>query len=540
VLPLTSAAAGAAETDFLVEGFHNAIQTQLTKIGALEVIGRATVARYASTEMTPGEIGHELGVANVLQGSVLRVANDLQLSVQLTEAATGRQLWAEAYERSLTVEQLFDILEDVAGQIAGALEVALTPGDLGRVAALPTENVDAYELYLRGENLWAEGVFGEALAAYERAVTLEPDFAVAWARLVEVASWLFFSYDQGLLEVASQALDRVTALAPDAAATRVARGAYLMYVELDYEQAFDLFDSVLEARPNDAEVINYLGRVRAFQGRWDDAERHLRRALALDPFLSKALENLGNVLRNDGRFSDAARYLDRAAELSPEDGATAFVRMNTYLWGLGDTTTVRTFVDHGASSLAARRNSWRAHLAYLSRDADALEGIARDPLWAESAPTARYVWLTRVAVLRGDPESHALYADSLASVYADWLDGALAMEAVGYRDLIIVWRRSFLGVALALAGDEEGALREARLARELLPVQALDRDRVFRNIVLVHTFLGRTEEALDQLEHEVSLGNPQITPWRLRVDPDFDELRDHPRFQTLLELDSQS
>jgi serine/threonine-protein kinase len=141
VLPLTSAAAGAAETDFLVEGFHNAIQTQLTKIGALEVIGRATVARYASTEMTPGEIGHELGVANVLQGSVLRVANDLQLSVQLTEAATGRQLWAEAYERSLTVEQLFDILEDVAGQIAGALEVALTPGDLGRVAALPTENV---------------------------------------------------------------------------------------------------------------------------------------------------------------------------------------------------------------------------------------------------------------------------------------------------------------------------------------------------------------------------------------------------------------
>jgi serine/threonine-protein kinase len=494
--------------------------------------------------MTPGEIGHELGVANVLQGSVLRVANDLQLSVQLTEAATGRQLWAEAYERSLTVEQL-------------------------------SENVDAYELYLRGENLWAEGVFGEALAAYERAVTLEPDFAVAWARLVEVASWLFFSYDQGLLEVASQALDRVTALAPDAAATRVARGAYLMYVELDYEQAFDLFDSVLEARPNDAEVINYLGRVRAFQGRWDDAERHLRRALALDPFLSKALENLGNrvrafqgrwddaerhlrralaldpflskalenlgnVLRNDGRFSDAARYLDRAAELSPEDGATAFVRMNTYLWGLGDTTTVRTFVDHGASSLAARRNSWRAHLAYLSRDADALEGIARDPLWAESAPTARYVWLTRVAVLRGDPESHALYADSLASVYADWLDGALAMEAVGYRDLIIVWRRSFLGVALALAGDEEGALREARLARELLPVQALDRDRVFRNIVLVHTFLGRTEEALDQLEHEVSLGNPQITPWRLRVDPDFDELRDHPRFQTLLELDSQS
>ncbi len=376
------------------------------------------------------------------------------------------------------------------------------------------------------------------MAAYERAVTLEPDFAVAWARLVEVASWLFFSYDQGLLEVASQALDRVTALAPDAAATRVARGAYLMYVELDYEQAFDLFDSVLEARPNDAEVINY--RVRAFQGRWDDAERHLRRALALDPFLSKALENLGNVLRNDGRFSDAARYLDRAAELSPEDGATAFVRMNTYLWGLGDTTTVRTFVDHGASSLAARRNSWRAHLAYLSRDADALEGIARDPLWAESAPTARYVWLTRVAVLRGDPESHALYADSLASVYADWLDGALAMEAVGYRDLIIVWRRSFLGVALALAGDEEGALREARLARELLPVQALDRDRVFRNIVLVHTFLGRTEEALDQLEHEVSLGNPQITPWRLRVDPDFDELRDHPRFQTLLELDSQS
>jgi TolB-like protein len=537
VLPLRSAAPEGEETGFLTEGFHTEILTQLTKISELEVIGAKSVARYASTDQSSQEIGSELGVATVLQGSLLKAADGIRLNVQLTDAATGKQLWAEAYAREFSLDQLFEILEDVARQIAAALQVALTPEQQEQIAQKPTEDEDAYEHFLRGENFKTLGVDEDAMAAFERAVTLDSAFAAAWARLAEVRSWYCYMrcvVNPEFHDTVTQALDRARALAPEAIETRFAQATYYRAVGLDYDRAARELDLILELRPNDPDAVYQLGRVRARQGRWEEAETLLRRALALDPFQSKAAEYLANVLRNRGRFTEAATFVDRAAALAPDDGETAAVRMWIYLWGLGDTATVRDFAEHGPPSLLGRRTSGRGELARLSRDAGALERIAQDSVFAED-PYSRNLFLTEVAILRDDSEMLAVHADSLVALWAARLEGSLEMAEVGYRDLAVAWNRSIFGVALALAGEEERAIQEGELAIELWPGEALDRDRVALRLVQVYTFLGHTDEAIDLIERELSVMSPQITPFRLRTDPDFDRLRDHPRFQALLE-----
>ncbi len=542
VLPFTgSSATEEDQTDFFVDGIHSEILTQLSKIASLEVIGRASVMRFADSEEPIQSIGAQLGVASLLEGTVLRAGERVRMNVRLLDAGSGREMWAEAYERELTVEQLFAIQADIAVRIASALQATLSAGLGERIADRPTDSLAAYDHYLRGHGYWGRGLRDQAIEAYQLAVSEDPHFAPAWATL---SSGLFSRYfTTGIRnledrEKAFHALQQAQSLAPEAAATHMAIGYSHQYGSdwpMALDSAAEQFARVIELQPSSVGPILALGRVRRHQGRWEDALALFERAMALDPLAGGPPAHLGETHRNLRSLDQAVRYLDRAIALGRNPSFRQKVLLR--LISVTDTFGARLLIDEAPPSIQPSQvDEWRRRLAYFRRDVPALMALVDVPF--DSASFAyealRYRWLVRLQRLREDPGREQVYADSLEVAekhrLRDYMDGGALLGLVAYR-------RADLAAAHALLGKEEEALREARIAQELFPVEAdyWNADYVYYQIARMHTFLGNTEGAIDELGRVLALPSDNVSPGTLRLDRDFDPLREHPRFQALLE-----
>lgn len=542
VLPFTgSSATEEGQADFYVDGIHSEILTQLTKIGAIEVVGPASLAYYAATKKSLQELGRELGVASVAVGTVLRAEDQLRVNIQLTDVRSGRQLWADAYLKDLTTASVFEIQAEIASEVARALGVVLSPEEQIELAAAPTKSLEAYESYLRGRKLFQEDRWGEAMAAFEQAVTLDSLFAAAWAGLSVQGALAYYTGSTHAtedLEKAREALAWAQRLAPESVESLVAQAVLGVYIDLDYESATALLALARRQRPNDVRVIEWQATTLRHAGQWEEAIELLKRAVTLDPMDAEAAHSLGGALRYTRRYAEAMRYLDRAAQSTPHDPILLRERFRAALWGIGDSAKARAVLDErpNAESLEGEAQQLRRQLAWVRRDVPALTRWTADSLWAEPASPDRYYWLQRLQVLKTDSIHQAIYTDSLIAARRVSLNATLQTEAGPFRDLLVGLIRSQLAEALASRGNASEAIPEAELAAQLVPrsLNGVNGHLVYYHLVLTHTFLGYKETAIDRIEHELRLPGQSITVERLRLDPDFDALRDDPRFQVLL------
>jgi TolB-like protein len=309
---------------YFTDGIQDEILTRLAKIGALKVISRSSTQKYKSVPENLREVAKQLGVAHVLEGSVQKVANAVHVNVQLIRVATDEHLWAESYNRKL--DDVFGVEGEVASAIADQLNAKLSGAEQKAVAEKPTQNAAAYDSYLRGlaieHNNYNYEAYIQADRNYQRAVELDPNFALAWARMAILRSFLNFNaidLNTYTPDSVKQAADRAMALAPDAGESWIAQGSYRYRILRDFNSAFAAYEEARKRLPNSALVYEYRGFVLRRLGRWQEAETSYKKAIELDPLDVQLLTTVGNefylYLR---RFDDALASIDRALQIAPE------------------------------------------------------------------------------------------------------------------------------------------------------------------------------------------------------------------------------
>jgi TolB-like protein len=391
VLPLVNRS-GLEEDEYFTDGIHDEVLTQLSKIGALSVRGRTSVMRYRETIKSLSEIGEELNARYLLEGSVLRAGPTVRVTVQLIDAQRDEHLWAETYDRQLSIENLLAIQTEVARRIAEELEATLTPEEEDRLAAMPTANPEAYDHYLRGRHFWHQrslAAFDSAISYFNQAIFLDPDYARAYAGLAETYVLLPEYGGPSIPEVlpfAKAATERARALDPDLAEAYTA-SAYIKNVfEWDRDAAERDYLKAIELNPDYATAHQWYAELLGVTRRWDEALQQARTAVELDPLSPAANHNLGTLLAYSGRPDDAIPAFERALEIVP-DGYNATAMLADAHVLKGDYAAAAPLYDRVAELTGSDPEPYRAYLAALSDPAkipEAVRALQADNLFGEA------------------------------------------------------------------------------------------------------------------------------------------------------------
>ena len=527
---------------YFAGGLHDELLTQLAKVAALKVISRTSVMGYAGTNLPPlRQIASELGVGSVVEGSVQVMGDRLRVNVQLIDATTDEHLWAESYDR--TLDDAFAIQSDVAQRVVAAVGATLGGSEQQRLAEAPTANAEAYRLYLQGQEYWRRPGYQRqdweiAQQLYERALALDSTFALAHAWLSQVhglMSW--FRYDTSPERLARQREEAETALrlAPELPQAHMAMGRVHYVGRRDWQAALDEYGIALQALPNDAELWEWTGFAHRRLGNWDEVDRAFEKATQLDPRDADLFHDLGGfTYQLTRRYADAIAAYNRALTLAPDSHAAAVLKGRAYLNWRGELDTLRAVLDQlppdaevgGIGTARAQR----AQLLLWERNPDsllALLGSAPDAVFEGYAfflPTSLYAaWAHELR--GGDVAAHAAF-DS-ARLQLDSVLAALPDD----------WRvHASRGLALAGQGRRQEALREARWLQQSVVYRedAYDGPAVAEERARILAQAGEVDAALDEIE-QLLAGPGYLSVHTLRLDPLWDPLRDHPRFQALLE-----
>jgi TolB-like protein/Flp pilus assembly protein TadD len=539
VLPFENV--GAAEDDYFADGIADEVRGKLTSLPGVEVIARASSTPYRKTTKTPSQIARELDVKYLLTATVrwqkaagasrVHVTPEL-VEVRGSEAPASR--WQQPFDAALT--DIFQVQSDIATRVAEALRLALAAGDEKRLAERPTQNLAAYDAFLKGEDVWRTLAVGtpagvrSALSFYEQAVALDPGFARAWARISWAESSLYVNLTPttDASDRARQAAEKAIALAPERPEGYHALGNFRRLVLGDPHGALEQYTKGQRFPPANADMFTATALAEESLGRWDGALAHLRQAERLDPRSVPTALRLGQALLNLRRATEAREALDRGLALAPANLPLIETRAMTFL-AMGDLAGAR-------SSLASipREVEPTALAAYLANAYDLywILDEAQRSLLVRLTPSAfdddRGQWgicLAQAFAFHGDSSSARSHAGEARHALEEQLRAAPDDPL----------RRVALGLALAYLDRREEAVREGRRAVELLPIakDAATGAYVQHQLARIYILVGRPQKALDALEPLLKI--PYfLTPAWLRIDPNFDPLRNDPRFQNLV------
>jgi len=523
---------------YFAEGIQEEILTRLAKIADLKVISRTSTQRYQSKPRNLAEIAKQLGVANILEGSVQRMTDQVRVNVQLINAQTDSHLWAESYDRKLT--DIFAVESEIAKRIAESLQAKLTGREKQALAVKPTNNPEAYDAYLRGLVFQARGFSmnaqTKATAFFERAVQLDPNFALAWARLSRANALLYFNGDDTTRNAAEHALENAQKLAPDSPETLLALGYYQYWVLSDYGSAKTTFGHISEMLPNSSEVPWALGRVTRREGHWDESVAYVEQALALDPRNVDLLTDAAwtySILR---QFPAALKLYDRALDITPNDPEVMAHKAGIYqaqgnlleaaklLVGVNALTNSDLAFVVNIVQLRLERNYSEAVRLLRARLAQFHYDLQCDKAWNQQL----LAFMQRLAGDRAGAKVTAEQArKTLEQLYKDQPDNL-----------------ALLSNAYALLGEKDSALKAAERATMLLPraKDAVAGAGLEENLALIQTIVGENGRAISTLTELLQTPYDSwwhrptpITPALLRLDPNWDPLRADPAFQKLCE-----
>ncbi|MFI5235147.1 MAG: protein kinase [Gemmatimonadales bacterium] len=523
---------------YFANGVTEAITTELTGIGSLSVIPRSTAARYRGTSKTVSEIGRELGVGYVLTGTVQWDDTPghppkVRVSPELIRVADTSSVWAHGYDAVMA--SVFDVYSSISNEVAKSLQVALNDPERQALARRPTENAEAYDLYLRAIDYNNRGLstenFNAAIPMLQRAVALDPSFALAWGRLSEtldLAHWLYIRRTAETLTAAKAAAERALSLQPDLPEAHRAMGNYWYRVR-DYDRALQEFAIVQQSEPNSADLLEAIGYVERRQGKWSAALEHLRQAQQLDPGSAQSIGQLCETMSILGRYDEAIAMCRRGIEIGPDQPDSYNFLMIALLAQSGDVAAARRTLRLALTNMPRARligGTFQPHPFLVASDdslSAAFLGIGRSE--AEIDPSVYYQFRADILRLRGEvPQARALYDSARVVLQADL---RRLPDDYGFH--------ARLGLALARLGEGDAAIREGKRAVELLPPE---RDAYFgvdnvRNLAQIYAILGEAGPAVEQLRKVLALPS-DLTPAELRVDPTWDPIRLDPAFQQLV------
>jgi TolB-like protein/Tfp pilus assembly protein PilF len=529
---------------YFADGIQDEILTLLSKIADLKVISRTSTQQYQSKPRNLNEIAKQLGVATILEGSVQKVADQVRVNVQLLNAQTDSHLWAETYDRKLT--DIFSVESEIAKGIAESLQAKLTGREEQALAVKPTNNPEAYDAYLRGLAFEARSMSFDrpmkAVDSYERAVQLDPNFALAWAGLSRAHAFVYFirlDTADARRDAAKHALENAQKLEPNSPETLLALGYYQYCVLRDYGLAKTTFARLGKMLPNSSEVPKALGYIARREGNWDESIGYFEQALALDPCNVELLIEAAWTHTGLRQFSAALKLYDRALDITPNDPARMAEKAGIYqaegdlqeaaklLSEVNAQTPSSTAFIIKITELRLERNLGEAIRLLEAR-------LAQFRYASEIEKINNQLWLALTQRLNGDTAGANVTAaqarSMLESLCKNQPDNALLVAG--------------LSLANAVLGEKELALKEAERAIMLSPSI---KDRVqgpaYEEILaLVETMVGENSRAISTLTRLLQtpynsliyLPAP-ITPAFLRLDPLWDPLRGDPAFQKLCE-----
>jgi TolB-like protein/DNA-binding SARP family transcriptional activator/Tfp pilus assembly protein PilF len=541
VLPFTNL--GAADQEYFADGIAEEITARLAALGDLRVIGSTSASAYKGTKKTIPEIGRELGVAYVLEGSVRwqksqRGQARVRITPQLVNAADGTHVWAQVYDEPL--DEIFRVQSDIAQRVVQALDVTLLEPQRLAVQAVPTRNLEAYDYYLRGIEYWRRGreerFQRAALQMFEEAVELDSTFALAWAMVARMHSRMYAQYwdrSQDRLAQAKRAVDQALRLQPALPEAHQSLGHYYSVAHADFDRALHEFAITEASRPSEPRLYSLRAVVLSRQGKYAEALADFERALELEPHSAAIHLNSGEVFDLTRDFERAEPRYDRAIALAPDLTYPYFLKAGLHLRRNGNTPAARAVLDE-----AERVGLADAPYVVLARVQIAMFDRRYDEALARLASAAPDLFADQ---LRFTPKAE-LYAQVYGLMQRHdleraYYDSARSIVAERLRDQPDDARlHSALGIAYAGLGRKEEAIVEGRRGVELRPISKDRYQGYYRpwDLARIYVMVGEDEAAVDRLEYLLSIPGYLTRAW-LRVDPTWDPLRSHPRFKELLD-----
>ena len=532
---------------FFAEGVQDEILTNLAKIADLKVISRTSVMQYKSgAPRNLREIGQQLGVAHVVEGSVQRAANKVRVNAQLIDARNDAHLWAQTYDRDLA--DVFAIQSEIAKAIADQLQAKLSPNEKKAIEQPPTTDLAAFDLYSRAKSLLLTAGFSatgepdlrKAIELLDEAVKRDPSFFDAYCQLAYAHEYLYAvtgsDHTPARLALAEAALQAATRLRPDAAETHLARAQYLYYGLRDYAGALAELEIARRALPNDPRLFELTGYILRRRGQQEEGLQNLQRAVELDPRNFFTLQQIALSYQNLGRYAEAIAALDRALAIVPDNVETRANRGLFYLCWKADTRPLHQTIDailaQGPGAIASAADIW-FFCALAERDPAAAEralvALGDNPCWGEGA----------IILSRSFGEG------LLARMTKDEARARTAFEAARAQQEKIVQAQPDYGPALCVLGLIDAALGRKDLAldegRRAIALTPLEKDvnngsRVLQYFAITAAWAGEKELALQQLEAGLRAPDASLmlSYGALKLFPVWDPLRGDPRFEKIV------
>ena len=532
---------------YFADGVQDEILTYLAKIADLKIISRTSVMQYKSgVARNLREIAQQLGVANVVEGSVQRSGNRVRVNAQLVDARTDAHLWAQTYDRDLA--DVFAIQSEIAKAIADQLQAKLSPNEKKAIEQPPTTDLAAFDLYSRAKSLLLTASFSvtqdqdrrKAIELLDEAVKRDPSFFDAYCQLAGAHEDLYAvsgsDHTPARLALAEAAVQAAARLRPDAAETHLARAQYLYYGLRDYAGALAELEIARRALPNDPRLFELTGYILRRRGQQEEGLRNLERAVELDPRNVYTLQQISLSYQYLGRYAEAIAALDRALAIVPDNVETRANRAEYELFWKADTRplcqTIDAILAQGPGAIARAASSW-FDCALAERDPAAAEralvALGDNPCWGEGAINL----------------SRSFGEGLLARMTKDEARARTAFEAARAQQEKIVQAQPDYGPPLCVLGLIDAALGRKDLAldegRRAIALTPLEKDvnngsRVLQYFAITAAWAGDKELALQQLEAglRAPVASLMLSYGALKLFPFWDPLRGDPRFEKIV------
>jgi TolB-like protein/Flp pilus assembly protein TadD len=531
---------------FFADGIQDDILTALTRIGGLRVISRSSVMQFRDPAAHPlREIGKLLGVANVLEGSVRREGDRIVVNAKLIDALKDKQLWAQRYERTLA--DSLGLQGELAAEIANELRVTLSPNEKASIQTKPTDNTDAYVVYLQANQIernpdTLREDYKKAEKLYLEAIELDPKFALAHARLASTLAEIFHYYeplDSWKKKARSSAEDALR-LQPNLGEAHLALGQCMYWFDGNYDGALAEFDETLRLAPNNTEAGGLIAAIKRRQGKWDECLQAYQKTSRLDPQNPNITRNLLFTLTSMRRWADSAHEAERMRAQAPDSIVAKTQRGYVDFWWKGNTSLLKSILAEmpAGNDPDGAVTTCRWDAAMIARDfATASHVVGASPLndfsYLNGGTTPKSFLQGCIYLAQGN----AAAAQKLFENARNSFETAVKESPKSAQ------RRGNLGLVDAFMGRKEEAIREARRAVELMPESkdALDGSLLSAYLALVYVRVGEKDLALPLIERLLKISGPvdsadySITVNDLKYRWEWDPIRNDPRFQKLID-----
>src|SRR5215831_15640525 len=524
---------------YFADGIQDDVLTNLSKIGDLKVISRTSVMQYRGRPSNVRDIGKALGVSNILEGSVRRSGNRVRVNVQLIDANTDKHVWASDYDRDVT--DVFAIQSDLAHEIAKSLQAELSPAEKSQMTRKPTENGEAYLAFVQAHDLSCAyedpAKLKQSGQLYQRAIDLDPNFALALARYSQLESWMVHDGDRSpeRRNKARSLAERALQLQPDLPEAHLALGISYYYGDNDYDAALREFEIAREGLPNESEIYLYIGSIQRRQGKWAESTASMEKAVNLNPKDAWSLQNLTFNYQMLRDYQKANKTIDRALALNPSGLEPLEVKAKLAIAEKGDLSVAEKAFDAVKSVPMSKEQKLKTTGSRI--DVFLLERKYREALeMAERIPDddlkafLPHLWSKYFYIGFARKGLH-----DEAGARAAFLKAKAVAEEQVKRTPDAEESHIQLAKALAFLDERDAAVAEAQRASELRPESkdAFGGPEVMESVAQVYAILGEKDRAIEVLDGLLSRPSG-MTVQTLKINPIWDPLRNDPRFQTLL------